>query len=175
MKKKKKRNKISFFCKAILHIPSQIWGGPQIWACTRITWRWVDCCRPPPGFLIQVWGGAWEDVILMSSQEMLLVGMWMVVWRSCPEIRCTVQSGSQNSPATYRKLGSLWKYRGQDSKSWGAFPQESVAEERGQRIRNQKGKPPSIPLPVQDLSQASGWASYKMTRLPSGISQSLMR
>ena len=76
------------------------------------------------------------------SQEMLLVGMWMVVWRLCPEIHCTVQSGSQNSPAKYRKLGSLWKYRGRDSKSWGAFPQESVAEERGQWIRNQKGKAP---------------------------------
>ena len=62
------------------------------------------------------------------------MGMWMVVWRSCRAIPCTVQSGSQNSSATHKKLGILWKYRGRDSKSWGAFPQESVAEERGQTV-----------------------------------------
>ena len=76
---------------------------------------------------------------------MLLVGRLIVVWRSRPEIHCTVQSGSQNRSATYRKLGTLWKYRDQDSKSWGAFPQESVAEERGQTVDQE----PEMESPLQ--------------------------
>lgn len=154
----KNKHIILYFYNALLFSKgylTHIVGGPQTWACIRITWRWIAGPHPQ-SFRFRSEEGLKICISNKLPGDGPVAGLGIMPWEP---LHYTIWFSKQLCQV--HEIGYILKIQKLGLKELGCVSLRvsgrGAKKDTGLGTRNVK--PPSIPLPALDLSQASELSS----------------